>query len=215
MSNRILHYDILEVTKENSGQKTHKCKCRLCGSIFYATSYQLNGITHCGCAGNRGCLNEFEIIDDSYAKMWTKDLSTYTLVDVEDIPLLKSFNRTWGINAEGYWCISRPHKMLHRVVMKAPRNFLVDHIFHNKNDNRKSKLRVCSHSENTMNMKPKQDRELPKGVRLRHNGKFNAYIKKGNVRKTKDFPTLEEALHQRKQWEDELFGDFKFKEGYI
>lgn len=211
MSKRTLHYDVLEVTKESYGQKIHKCKCRLCGSIFYATSYQLNGKTHCGCANNRGCLNEFEICG-TYAKMWSKDLTQYALVDIEDIPLLKSFNRTWTKNSEEYWCISRPHKQLHRLVMGAESRDIVDHIFHNKDDNRKSKLRLCSHSINSFNSIPNSNRELPKGVRLRHNGRFNAYIKKSGIRKTKDFSTLEEALKQRLEWELELYGEHSIKE---
>lgn len=209
MQNRYLHYDIISVEKKEFGTKVHKCYCRLCGNYFYATSYELNGKTHCGCS--KGCFNEFEIFED-YAKMWSKDHSTFALVDIEDIPLLKSFNRTWTKNADGYWCISRPHKQLHRTVMKATNSEVVDHKFHNKDDNRKDFLRKCTRSQNSCNMKPNEDRPLPKGVRVRHNGSFNAYIKCKNVRRTKDFKTLEEAVKQRQLWEDELFGEFSYKE---
>ena len=144
--------------------------------------------------------------------MWSKDLTQFALVDIEDIPLLKSFNRTWTKNSDGYWCISRPHKQLHRVVTKAEPKDIVDHIFHNKDDNRKNKLRLCSHSVNTFNSTQNSNRGLPKGVRIRHNGRFNAYIRKGDIRKTKDFPTLEEALKQRLEWEIELYGEQSIKE---
>ena len=204
--NRVFHFDILSIELSDNGKKIHHCHCRLCGNNFDATSYQLNGITHCGCAKN-GCLNEFEICGD-YAKMWSRDLTKYTLVDTEDIPLLKSFNRTWSRNKQGYWMIDRPHAQLHRVVMKAKESELVDHKHRNTDDNRKCELRICSHSENSFNVGENPNRDFPTGVRLRYNGKYNAYIKKGSIRKVKDFPTFEEALNQRKEWEKELYGDF-------
>lgn len=54
---------------------------------------------------------------------------------------------------------------MHRFIMDAPKGQQVDHINGNKLDNRKSNLRICSHSENLRNQrKPKDNKSGFKGV---------------------------------------------------
>ena len=44
---------------------------------------------------------------------------------------------------------------IHRYVLNVKSNKQVDHKFHNKLDNRKSELRLCTRSQNNMNKKSK------------------------------------------------------------
>lgn len=73
--------------------------------------------------------------------------------DKEDFDLIKGF--TWCQNSDGYivaWNIKDKRFIyMHRLITGASQNYVVDHIFHKKNDNRKEFLRVCKHQENIMN----------------------------------------------------------------
>ena len=73
--------------------------------------------------------------------------------DLEDYDLIKNY--CW-ILQHGYvyaYVSGEEHHLIsmHRLVMKAQDEDKVDHIFHNLNDNRKSKLRLTTHSQNLMN----------------------------------------------------------------
>jgi len=59
---------------------------------------------------------------------------------------------------------------MHRKVIKVPDNLLVDHINHNKLDNRKANLRPATTAQNTRNQAKRQDRTFSskyKGVTWR------------------------------------------------
>lgn len=45
---------------------------------------------------------------------------------------------------------------LHRYIMDSPENKIVDHINHDKTDNRRENLRICSVRENNLNKKTKR-----------------------------------------------------------
>lgn len=101
----------------------------------------------------------------------------YTLVDNEDYHFLNQWN--WSLSINGY-AFRQPYikkserinnkkyeKMifLHRLVMDCSDNLSVDHINHNKLDNRKSNLRNVSHLVNMNNMsKHKDNKSGYKGV---------------------------------------------------
>ncbi len=81
------------------------------------------------------------------------------LVDDEDYDFINQFK--WHINPGGY-AISRTKihnkrglDSMHRIILGItdPR-IEVDHIFHNRLDNRRSELRICTNSENKMNKSP-------------------------------------------------------------
>lgn len=75
------------------------------------------------------------------------------LFDKRDQAKVSSF--TWSLNGNGYAQARISGKMIlmHRLILGLidKPDIEVDHRFHNRLDNRRSKLRVCSHSENRRN----------------------------------------------------------------
>lgn len=89
--------------------------------------------------------NSFEV-ENNVTKFYLHD-GTYFLVDTEDF--LKISKYKWGLTKDGY--ISSSQGLLHRVITNCPNNRVVDHINHNKLDNRKENLRICTKAENNFN----------------------------------------------------------------
>ena len=82
----------------------------------------------------------------------------YAIVDDDDYQELNIYN--WYFNNDGYAVRSveiskgkRTKQRMHRIITNCPDGFEVDHANHDKLDNRKSNLRVCSSSENSHNQK--------------------------------------------------------------
>lgn len=67
---------------------------------------------------------------------------------------------------------------LHRLIMKCPKNLVVDHINGNPLDNRKKNLRICTRLENSKNRKINKGIKY-KGVRMK-NEKYEARIRVNN-----------------------------------
>ena len=108
-----------------------------------------------------------------------------TLVDNEDYPRVKKY--TWFTSKGKYGpsCVRTSKKthgiqktlLLHRVIMNAKHEEVVDHINHNALDNRKMNLRTCSRSENSRNMKLRIHSSRFKGVSWHERAnKWVAYI---------------------------------------
>jgi len=56
---------------------------------------------------------------------------------------------------------------MHRWIMDAPKDMQVDHINHDRSDNRRSNLRLCTQSENNCNKPSWAGQSRYKGVSLR------------------------------------------------
>lgn len=105
----------------------------------------------------------------------------FALVDDEDFEWLSQYK--WHLSHYGYAVCneylggyrSRGLRM-HRLVMGAPHDMVVDHINHDKLDNQKNNLRICKSRQNQYNMKRRKDNTSGfKGVRW-HQNKWNARI---------------------------------------
>lgn len=101
---------------------------------------------------------------------------------------------------------------IHRIIMNAKKGEEIDHINHNTLDNRKSNLRICTHSQNMMNQKKRNNKSGVKGVyweakdkRWRANIKINQKKKHLGM-----FKNIEDAASARKQAENKYFGEFAY-----
>lgn len=98
------------------------------------------------------------------------------IVDDEDYSLVSQFH--WhALVKPNRVCaaLSKNHEKqfgtiyMHRILMKPPKNMVVDHINHDALDNRRCNLRVCTHSQNHANQrKRKKNSSRFKGVRYSH-----------------------------------------------
>ena len=73
----------------------------------------------------------------------------FAIVDDEDFEYLS--RHKWHIGSGGYAFTDGGKTRMHRLITSCPANMDVDHINHNKLDNRKENLRVCTTEENCRN----------------------------------------------------------------
>jgi hypothetical protein len=61
-------------------------------------------------------------------------------------------NTKWYLDKDGY-AITREGIKMHRIIMNPPKNMVVDHINHDKLDNREENLRIVTRQVNARNRK--------------------------------------------------------------
>lgn len=125
------------------------------------------------------------------------------LIDIEDINLVKNYK--WCYK-EGY-AMSKPkgkNVLLHRLIMDAPDDKVVDHKNHNTLDNRKGNLRICTTRQNNWNLKD------AKGVYYRktRNSWRAKIMVNGKSIYLGTYKSEEEAKQARILAEIEYFGEF-------
>jgi len=103
-----------------------------------------------------------------------KEIVDYVLVDDDDFKKINQYKWYYLKRKTSSAVISKNKNYktiyLHRLVMSAKKNEVVDHINHNILDNRKSNLRICTQSQNMMNMrKNKNNTSIYKGVHEMNN----------------------------------------------
>lgn len=129
------------------------------------------------------------------------------LIDIEDIEKIKEYE--WYY--DGSYIQRKNNKVsLHRFLTNASKGEVVDHINHNKLDNRKKNLRICSVAQNTRSHK---------GYRTNTTGKTGVYLERGRWRARitvnnkrihlGNFDNKKDAVNAREKAEEEYFGEFK------
>ena len=152
-------------------------------------------------------LNEYRIINNEYAEYDLYDKNgNYVatgVIDIEDIDKVKYHK--WNLNHSGYAsCRNRKISSLfmHRLILDTDQ--FVDHINHNKLDNRKSNLRIVTKSQNQMNSNYK-------GVYKSSKSNWMAKIKlHGKTCHIGSFVDIEEAYYARWYAEQLVFKEYAY-----
>ena len=197
------------------------CQCS-CGnpelSLVPATCLNSGRTLSCGCLQKERASeakkkeNRYEFIENIVIG-YTYDGSPFYL-NKEDYNRVRPYS--WYKASNGYISARIDGKIvkMHRLIMKAGSDKLVDHINHDKSDNRRSNLRIVSHSQNQQNMKtPKHNSSGVKGVswsnrkqswivQIKINGKLHFL---GSYRKKED------AISARKAAEEKYFGQYSYE----
>lgn len=128
---------------------------------------------------------------ETYAEV-TLTCGKVVKVSLNDAEFVAS--RGWLVPASvGYVMSTRkPRQMLHRLLVNAPTDKEVDHINHDRLDNRRENLRLCSRAENARNRRVQASKM--KGVHKNGCGTWSAAILvDGRLQHLGTFGTPEEA----------------------
>jgi hypothetical protein len=157
-------------------------------------------------------VNKYILYND-YAEMVIESKTygdIFVKIDLEDVERCKKhcWHAHYDKNIKDYYFLSRcrdNHKhiiSLHRYIMNAPENLVVDHINHNPLDNRKSNLRICTMLQNNHNKKRQND---DIGVYKMKNGKYIVRLfYKGKILNLGTYENKEYAIKIRKEYKEGL-----------
>ena len=117
-------------------------------------------------------------------------------------------------NNMGYYTIQINRKKLraHRIIWKMHKGTEpahLDHIDHDKTNNRIENLRECTHAQNIQNSRRKVGASGVRGVRF-HNGMWEARVEYCGVRDCKYFLAMDAAIAWVKARRAEMHGEFAY-----
>lgn len=203
------------IGKDNSRHSTVTywfCKCD-CGNpniLSIAKSSLTQGsTTSCGCARSKlkkQNPNKYDL-SGTYGIGWTSNTGKKFYFDLEDFDKIKNY--CWYENDNGYIVTQRFRKTIrmHRLVMDVNDDDIqIDHIYHNKNDNRKEFLRKATNAQNSWNKKCKgvyynSEKEKYVGFVTVYGKKFFKY-----------FDSEKQAIQYRKMLEQKYYKEFAYCE---
>lgn len=134
----------------------------------------------------------------------------YTLVDDDDYEKFSQYS--WHLCTGGYvGRAAKPKKiLLHREIMNTPEGMFTDHINHNRLDNRKCNLRICTTSQNLANSNKGRRGNTYKGITWHiRDKKWEVKFKsQGKYYFIGYFDTQEEAIEAYNKRAKEVLGEF-------
>lgn len=181
-----------------------KCIVDGCQNKFYAKGLCVRHYNQMKCSGKilerfRNDKNEFEIypskvlisIYDRNSQIIEK-----AIIDKDDLERVKKYK--WHKSKCGYIETTlKGHKnmFLHRYITNCPEDKVVDHINHDKTDNRKSNLKICTQKENMQNLKKE-----PYGITKIVRNKNTYYVLQLKGKYLGCFKTLKEAELEKRNY---------------
>ena len=213
---KVGHLTILNRTddkkqKNNKNIIRYRCLCD-CGNyiIKYASKLKENIDNEnfsCGCTNKN--INEYKRENDYIVGYTSKNKAFY--LDIDDYDLIKE--HCWNIDANGYVIskINGKSIKMHRLILNAKKNEIVDHINHNTSDNRKCNLRIVTHSQNMQNKTPTSCLNINGVYYEQETKKWRVYITKNKKRiYIGRFSSLEDAIDARIIAENKYFGEYSY-----
>lgn len=200
------------------------CSCDCGNQVVVKGEHLKNGNTK-----SCGCLNSEAVAQRN--KDYCKKYNTYDLTgdygigytfkgeefyfDLEDYNIIKDY--CWYLDKDGYVVSHhsgtrdcRKGIKMHKLLF--PKSEKVDHIKHINHDNRKSELRPVTDSQNNMNRALSSNNTSGiTGVSYsKTEDKWVAHICVNKKKYQKRFESFDNAIKQRKKWEEELFGEYSY-----
>lgn len=204
------------------------CLCE-CGNFITRSSQSLNfairnnSMSSCGCYKKERIMNlnkQLNTYDLSgqYGIGWTNNTNEEFYFDLEDYDKIKNY--CWSVSKSGYVYTKilnkgKPYSLyLHRCIFNnLDSKFDVDHINHNKRDNRKNNLRICEHIKNCLNSTKRKDNTSGvKGVSYRKDrNKWRAeiYVNRKYLY-LGSYDKFEDAVNARIKAENQYHKQFSF-----
>lgn len=165
--------------------------------------------------------NDF-VIHEKHAEIILRDRKgkekSRTKVSLNRVEELMKYN--WYASGSAYVSgkFGSDEITLHRFIMKAKSNEMVDHVNGDKFDNRDENLRIATRSQNMMNTAvPSNNKSGFKGVNLdKRSGRWRAYITINKKQISLGyFETFESAVEARTKANEMYQGDFAYGKGVI
>lgn len=191
-----------------------ECKCDCGKEVIRTKSTLQKGLsTSCGCDKYKKVSlsnkkpNKFEIMGD-YVVGITNNNEQF-IFDIEDYDLVSQY--TWHKMSCGYF-YHKDNKqcfLLHRFIMNPPSGTDIDHINHDKGDNRRRNLRLASRSQNLVNKRYKNKTGY-RGVVKLPSGRFVAQIGGEYIG---SYDTAQQAHNAYMLEATKKYGDFLYQDG--
>lgn len=197
------------------------CQCQCQNKTLTSvgtTSLKTGTIKSCGCLKSEKTIethrkhNIYDLSGDYGVGYTVKNEVFY--FDLEDYDKIKDYY--WSIDKYGYVVNTKTGIKQHRLIMGIIdcQDVVVDHVYHNTNDNRKQFLRLCTYSENNKNKQPNRSYKYKTGVDfLEKKCKWRSRICVNyKTIYLGNFDDYASAVKARELAEDKYFGEFSYKE---
>lgn len=133
------------------------------------------------------------------------------IIDTSNLDKLKNYK--WYITKEGY-ALNRRVKFMHRFLMgNIDKNLYIDHINHNRLDNRLSNLRIVTAQQNAWNSSSFHGKSKFKGVKVVDSDSRYIYYTARGILNNKsihigEYETELEAAYAHNLWIKEHYGEY-------
>lgn len=148
--------------------------------------------------------NKYVVKDDCIEIVTTK--GEVILIDKSDEAIART--HCWYVDSKGYahGNFNKTHVRLHRLILNPPKGLVIDHVNHNKLDNRRVNLRVVTNQMNLFNLvEGKNNKSGKVGVHFnKQSQKWCSQITlDGKIISSKLFDNKDDAIRNRIELENQ------------